>query len=418
MKAIQIRKDISPSGDFLPMIMPSGKTSSLVYDKMYASILLLKFEEGDLLWIVLDAVKVDEDFSSQIRTNLSKKHRIPFENINIAYTHSHCAPRITFDMNAKHPDACGSVNYIDDVAKKICNGADECFNSEAKEVDVFLKTVDAKDFYGNRIDSRMPSDTMINLIEMKDDSNNSVASLLCFACHSTVIDFKKSDGFSSDLAGYLARGIEEKCGSYPLVILGAAGNMSNRCCRQGDDYQELIRIGDGILGLFDSSQEQHKLILDLKEIRRYSFLKEIVIDKESKEKQISRICDYMKKLHDEKMINTCHSSIDKIKDRKEEKKKLLIEGTLFDLGDMMICTIPAELFCELGIKIKEKMNKKLSTVWCYSNYSIGYLYTKESCGKSIESLASEIPYGVSEEVTDLCISMIVEEQLRIKSCIS
>ncbi len=67
-----------------------------------------------------------------------------------------------------------------------------------------------------------------------------------FACHSTVLG---PDNLlvSSDLAGYVARALEKEWGVYPVIMIGAAGDVSNRLYRQGNDLKELNRVGSEMM---------------------------------------------------------------------------------------------------------------------------------------------------------------------------
>jgi hypothetical protein len=75
-----------------------------------------------------------------------------------------------------------------------------------------------------------------------------------------------------------------------------------------------------------------------------------------------------------------------------------IHCNCYMLGELSVFTMPAELFSKFGIEIKRAMNNKCNIFWGYSNYSVGYLYGKENAGESFESIVSDIPAGVTEEI--------------------
>ena len=81
----------------------------------------------------------------------------------------------------------------------------------------------------------------------------------------------------------------------------------------------------------------------------------------------------------------------------------------WDLGDLKIMTIPAELFSRFGVQLKQAMGAKCPICWCYSNYSVGYLGNIEDYGASFETAASDIPQGTTEKIVERMVAFLKEE---------
>ncbi len=394
IKAAQLKTPITPRGRFFPIIMPNGHWAEDIADEQYASILLLDVEGTKLLWISLDAIGTGKEFSDAVRTRISEKLGIPFENINIGYTHSHCAPRIGDTRRAPDPV------YDAFVSDRLLDGAERCAKLKAEEVRVFEKDYDASGYYSNRNGLDKIGDTGIRLIEFRNAEGKTKGLVLSYACHSTVVNFQNTRSVNSDLGGYLSRGLEKRYGVYPVVMVGAAGDMSNRCTRQGNTYEELIRVGDGLLSRMDMKTEEKELRITVPDVQPYQWKRTFVTTREERQAQIARIRQQIEEAPTADLKRVFGSALEHALMEPDGGTFVMdLQGVIIRMGDIEVCTMPAELFSCFGLQIKEAMPVKCPVFWGYSNYSVGYLYNKEEAGKSFESAATNIPAGIPEEIT-------------------
>ena len=177
--------------------------------------------------------------------------------------------------------------------------------------------------------------------------------------------------------------------------------MSTRQLRQGNDYYELKRVGDGILAQIDACKQHDPLLLKDLVIRKVPYYKEYNLDKTAKLKQIESIEDKLNHARnfDEKKVYTsalagAKASLD------HTHGSISCDCVIYDMHDLCICSIPAELFSCFGLEIKKEMHVKCPIIWGYSNYSVGYLADRAEYGSSFETAASEIPVGTTEEIVD------------------
>ena len=396
VKVSQLKTTISAVGRFFPAMMPNGHWADDFADEQFASVLVIDVDGIKAIWISLDAIGTSKEFSEAARNRLSARFNIPVENINIGYTHSHSAPAIGNRKDGRNNP--GLDEYVSD---KLLDAAERCFKQGFKEVKVYEKNYDATGYYSNRNGLDKVGDMGIKLLEFRTEKGETAGLVLSYACHSTVVNFQNTRSINSDLGGYLSRGLEERYGVYPVVMLGAAGDMSNRVTRQGNTYDELIRVGEGLLARMDMKTEERELHLHDFTTSTYRYDKVFVTTKEERQAQIANI---RKNIEEAKTDDQRRVFNDALRHALMEPDggsfEMDVQGSVWRMGDLEIVTMPAELFSCLGLQIKAAMGVKCPVFWGYSNFSVGYLYNKEEAGKSFESAATNIPVGVPEEVTE------------------
>lgn len=182
-------------------------------------------------------------------------------------------------------------------------------------------------------------------------------------------------------------------------MIGAAGDMSNRQLRQGNDYNELKRIGDGIMAQIDANPQHDELKIEDIIVEKVDYKKSYDLDRSKKEKQIAEIKKRLEnaKTFDETKVYTSALAAAE-NSLTHSHGEIDCNSVLYKIGDLCICSIPAELFSCFGLEIKEAMHVKCPIIWGYSNYSVGYLADIAEYGSSFETAASEIPEGTTEEI--------------------
>ena len=404
MKVSQLKTRITPVGKFFPAMMPNGHWAEEIADEQYASVLILEVSEKKVVWISLDSIGIDEKFSSSVRQRLAEALNVPFEHINIGYTHSHCAPRLG---KGKGMMKSSPQDYLDYVSDKILDCAQCCLKQGLEEVKLFEKIYDGSQFYSNRNGLDKKGDTEIKVLEFRNHLDEIKGMCLIYACHATVVNFQNTRAINSDLAGYLCRGLEKRTGIYPVVMLGAAGDMGNRCLRQGNTYDELVRVGEGLLTILKQNVEERELVLSEMTIEPYQFKETYMTTKQMRKAQIENINHQIKCAKTADLRRVFESALKHAMMNPDGCEFTLdIKGAILSLGDVQIVTMPAELFCCFGLNIKQAMNVKCPVFWGYSNYSVGYLYNQEEAGLSFESAATDIPKGASEAVIKMLINQL------------
>ena len=411
MKVSTYKIEITPSGKFFPCYLSGHaiRTEKAVgiMHQLWTNALLLSMDGSKMLWITVELIGLNRDYTDNLRKTISERYDIDRDAIYINYVHTHSAPEYQDVSFFGGPGAI--KGYMSFVRSCILEATQNCFEQELQEVKAYYQTVKIEGCYGNRNGNDKPCDKDVTLIKFVH-GDNIVAGICNFTNHSTVLG-PQNLKVSNDLAGYVARYCEEKWGIYPLVIIGAAGDMSNRLYRQGNDENELNRVGKEMMDQVFAKDKFVELSLHEPKIYNFNYQDTFYPDKDAKQKQYDEILAKVNnaKSFDEKKVFS--SALALAKKGLECKPFVLdMECYYVDMGDLRFFVIPAELFSRFGIQIKEAMNCKCPILWGYCNYSVGYLGNKEDYGASFETAASDIPIGTTEKIVEEIVEFIKSKQ--------
>ena len=411
MRICTSKKRITPEGKFFPCYLCGhairkdiGKG---IADELYAEAMVIKIDNQTLVFVSFDLIGMDKSVNEKLRDEISEKYNIPFENINIGFVHTHSAPE--YSVEGIFGDTPKAIpGYMDYVVSQIKEAIDDCMDGEFKEVKAYYKNTVVNGLYSNRNGIDKIGDNNITFVTFEEENGNVVGGFLNFTCHSTVLG-PQNYYVSSDLAGYLNREFQIRYGVAPITMIGAAGDMSNRQLRQGNDYKELKRVGEGIMAQIDANSQHDELKIDNLIVKKVNYFKTYKLDVEKKKAQIENIKNKLanaKNFDETKVYTSALAGAERSLNHTEGSMDC--ECVLYKMDDLFICTIPAELFSCFGLEIKKEMNVKCPIVWGYSNYSVGYLANKAEYGTSFETAASEIPEGTTEEIVTQVIESIHE----------
>lgn len=390
------KTDITPQGKFFPCSIHRGKLAEEIKDKLYSSTLVLSIDGVQLIWITLDLGGVSRDFSEEVRQAIASKYNVNVDHINLGFTHTHSAPPVFAMMKTMAADE-GYGTYV---KEKILDNVDRCFEQGLKEVTPWLSTWQIEGYYSNRISKKLPADKEFSLIQFKDETGCVVGAAYAYACHSTVVG-PSNRYVTADLAGAISRGLEQQLGVYPVCMLGAAGDMSNRLYRQGHDYKELMRVSEGILAQLKVKVPEVKLQLSDVQVEPYQWQEVFCVSKEQRLKQIEEIKMKIEQAPNADLKRVFTSALAFASNAMDETEfNFDCKGTIIRMHDLEIITMPAELFCQFGLKLKAACKAPHALFWGYSNYSVGYLYDAPSVGTTFESAATSIPAGTTEKIID------------------
>jgi hypothetical protein len=205
-------------------------------DPLRVRTLVLDDGTSQLVIAVCDLVGVGPDLVRQARELIAADAGIPAANVLIGATHTHSGP-----AGVRSRDA---ADYVGVTARKI---AGSVLVAQAGLAEVTLKygTVEVTTISQNRRHPDGPIQTTAKvLLAAPAGGGPAVATLVNYACHSTVLE---ADNllYSPDFPGAMARFIERELGGVAIYLQGAAGNINPVWMRH--DAAEVERVG-GILG--------------------------------------------------------------------------------------------------------------------------------------------------------------------------
>lgn len=373
-----------------------------VLDDLKCTAILLEIGGKPIVFCDVEILMITNEIVTAVKEKLEEKYGIQPEMVTIATTHTHAGPEIRSErlpMFDEETDDGFWRRYQDFLKEKIFATIADCFEKEPVEVEAWYRTVKIEGLYGNRNGIGKPEDKDVTLIVFKNEKAVEAA-IVNIACHPTVLGAQNLQ-ISSDLLGYISRGVKERLGVYPLMMQGASGDMSNRNYRQGHDAQELTRTGEGILAQLFAGEELTPLILSEPVVEEYHWETTYPVDKEALKALQAQIKQQMSTEEDYDKHKILLSSVYAIDLKlKKEEINACFNAAIIRLGDMEICKQPGEMFSRFGMKIKAASKAKLPLIWGYADDYGGYLPDAGEYGKTYESIMSPMPKGASEEITD------------------
>jgi hypothetical protein len=410
------KQSITPVGKFFPCHLAGQiirqELATGVMDDIFAKVFVLKIDEETMIWVSLELGAVEGHASDDMIRTLHEKYNVPENHIYISFVHTHAAPECNDGLVLSDPSIPAVPGYMEWIEEQVYKAAEKCMEQPFTEVHAVFNTVHIDGCYSCRNGMEKPCDKDITRILFLDAQEKCAGALCCFACHSTVLG-PQNLLISSDLAGYLSRGIGEKYNCECMILLGAAGDVSNRLYRQGNDRAELIRVGNAILDQLNAVDDWQPLNIPYLHISCFHFAEDYPVDYQKKAKQLK---DAEEKLagattYDEKKVYTAAVAAGK-RNLEHFSPVLHLEMNCYylQMGELSIFTMPAELFSRFGIMIKQAMDNKCSIFWGYNYTLVGYLFDAQDAGKSGESATSDIPAGTTELIVGECIQYIKDHR--------
>ena len=372
-----------------------------VLDELKCTALLLEVEGKPIVFCDVEILIISPEIVGAVKDRLLEKYGIQPDFVTIATTHTHAGPEIRSErlpMFDENTDGAFWQRYQEFLKNQIFSTIAACFESERVEVDAWYRTVKIEGLYGNRNGIGKPEDKDVTLIAFKRGSDV-VGAIVNISCHPTVLGAQNMQ-ISSDLLGYISRGVKEQLGVYPLMMQGASGDMSNRNYRQGHDAKELARTGEGILAQLFAKDDLAPLSLNAPEVETYHWETTYPVDKPALKELQEQIRKQMETEDNYDKHKILLSSVYAIDQKlKTDQISACFNAAIIRLGDIEICKQPGELFSRFGMQIKAASKAKLPLIWGYADDYGGYLADEGEYGKTYESIMSPMPKGASEEIT-------------------
>lgn len=393
--------------------------STGVRDELECTAIVLKLGDQILIWESFELAGLDKELSDEMRRLIKIKYNLPLQNITLSFVHTHSGPEFTeIPFFSKDTQMGARPGYRQYLIQQSIKAVDECFLKGFTPVRVMAGRLMIEGFYGNRNGRDLICDKSVSLFRFIDGDGETVGGVVNMTCHPTVLG-PLNRKLSGDLFGYIKRGIGNKWGVTPLMMQGAAGDMSNRCYRRGDDDTELVRVGDGILSQILDWGEEEEITLGQPVIEPYHYSLCYDPDLEKWELDLAAARERLKTetaFDERKLLLSGISALE----HKVEHAHVTVEfdASIIRLGDWEICQIPAELFSCFGLEIKASSHAKYPVIWGYTNYSMGYFVERSQYGQTFESMVSDLPEGEPERITRELAELMAGNTMKSLKCAS
>src|SRR4051794_3740311 len=206
------------------------------HDPLQARVLVLGDGDTELVIAVCDLLGVGRDLVAETRKMIEDDTGIPPQHVLIAATHTHSGP-----AGFRISDA---ADFVGVTARKIA-GAVRTARRDLCPVTLKVAEAEVRTTSQTRRHPDGPTHPTAPVLSALPDSGAPpIATLVTFACHSTVLEHDNLE-YSADFPGAMARAVEHAVGGTAIYLQGAAGNINPVWMRH--DHTDVARVG-GILG--------------------------------------------------------------------------------------------------------------------------------------------------------------------------
>ena len=389
-------KSITPEGSVYLLGHAIRTENSIgIADEIEVNSLVIENGVDTFIWISVELVGMEANAVQKIRSEISKKYGVSEKHIMYSVTHTHAAPnyKAIIDEDKETPS-----DYYTYLMQQVLDSVEDAYTKDKIACEPFIACMQVDGLYSNRNGLEYYYDPTLTAIKWIDENNKVWGGIINFNCHATVLGPQNLE-VSGDLFGYIRRKVAKEWGVNPLVLQSSSGDVSNRMHRQGNDYQELTRVGDALYSQMQKKLNYHKIDLTLLNETVYHYEDHYTVPIEIHKKNIKQVIyniEHAENYDIKKIFTSSHAYLERLISNNITEFDVSFDCYIYHYKDVIICTIPAELNSILGKVIKEARNDKPVLIWGYCNDSIGYIVEETMHGKTYEGLASRVRKGKAE----------------------
>jgi len=368
-----------------------------IHDDLFARALALANEQTAVAFVSVDALALPRHFIERVRAEINARTGVRPEAVMIASTHTHAGPvTISTFFN---PDESLDANYMDRLAKAIVESVETAWRERfPARVGVGAGRVVGIGV-NRRTPDKLPIDEEVGVIKIADATGRTRAVLMNHACHPTVLG-PDNLMVTGDFPAFAIERVEAALGAdgFAMFTNGAQGNISV------GHSSELSAIGVITPGrTFERASELGRRLGDA----ALAALPEIETDADPKLRALSQSVDLplkhlpsveeaaralreaderLAKLDGDRELSEelnrakserLYASITSFYARETSRLpggRLPIELQGARINDAAFIAVPAEVFVEIGLQVKQHARLRTFIVGIANGY-IGYLTT-------------------------------------------
>jgi hypothetical protein len=428
---------------------------------LFARALYLDDGATRLCIISLDLLGLWEEEASRIRTAVSEALGIPFANVTVCSTHTHSGPD-TFQTLCWNEDKLQRDNELlkpfwESLPGQVVEAAGRARDA-ARECSVYWGTTQNHDIANNRrlrmksgetvmnwelppaelVDRPWgPIDPQVSAVLFRTSSGQVVGGFVHYSCHPAILAGANMQ-LSGDFVGFAMDQLERDFSSPAMLFLhGAAGNVNHidyKHPERGRDAAEVHRCADSLAAsarqisqhLVERSTTAPMLAIVNDEL--LIPIREIPEERVAAAKQILANYDG----HDLSMPDGVPPELNarrtlKLAEAKRTGKypgrfgtmrdgRLLLPLQLIRIGDVVIGTVPGEIFVEFGLEFRRRLAEKLPHTQLVlmaglTNGLVNYIPTPEAFAQGGYEPGlgpNYLPDDAGEQIVDRLVKMATD----------
>ena len=347
-----------------------------IMDDLKVRAVFLKDKDGNKILIIsFDLIGFSVDFSDILRKSISSKFKIPFQNIFISCTHTHSGPPTLELRGMGKPD----ISYMKSLKEKTEIAVEKAISESGKADGKWIIEEIEPIGFNRAKKSLEPVDTHLGIIIFQ--KNTEKIYIINYSCHPVTLGINHE--ISADFPGKLIREIENK-GDRGIFLQGFCGDI--------DPFINKVKWGSGTEDdvnfygrhIFMRLLKLEKEGIPFKNSSISSIEKRIRIPLQIKsEKELEDEKNYFLNLYKDKgekytrfFEEWFEESLRKISGLKENPYLEKVPINVINIGEMKLVGYPGEVFCEMGLSLREKFSPLFPCG--YANGNIGYIPTKKA----------------------------------------
>lgn len=405
-----------------------------IHDNLFCNIILLENDKEVICFLGMDLLGLQYENCRFIKAEIEKKSGIKRKNIIITTTHTHSGPDVTDIFKNEMDEGC--ARYIEGIANKISTSV-KLLLEKLEEATIGVTKKSIYDLSFNRrlimqegsmrmnwedieisdVDREAgPIDPLLHVIPIYDKEEKIKVIMINFTLHPAIL-VGKDWLWSRDYINYLDEYLKHVLGNDIVVFFanGAEGNINHinfRDKNQRRGFEEAERIGEAlgrhVVEALNNVREIESLTLRCESEIIKLPLRTISEDDIKKAKELLEVCSgTTPSLLDGVPDEIYASEIIKLSKNKNEFVETEIQ--VIKLGDIVITTLPGEVFVEFGLQIKQLSGYKDTLVFGLTNDFIGYIPTQIAFVEG----GYEIKTATTSKLHEMAGDRLVEEVIKL-----
>lgn len=405
-----------------------------IHDDLFARALVLSNEHAALAFVSADVLALPHHFVEQVRATINKRTGIPPQAVMIAATHTHAGPvTITTFFN---PEESVDASYMNRLAAAISESVVTAWRAQfPARVGVGAGRV--TDIGVNRrTPDKLPIDEEVGIIKIDDAAGRTRAVLMNHACHPTVLG---PDNLlvTGDFPAFAIEQVEAAlgAGSFAMFTNSTQGNISMGHSSElsaigvitpGRTFERAAELGQRLgaatlAALPEIAMDADPHLCALSQsielpLKALPSITEAARDLREAEARLAALNGHHELAEELNRAKTArlYASITDFYARETSTLpagRLPIELQGVRINDAAFIAVPAEVFVEIGLRVKQRAPRRTFIVGIANGY-IAYLTTAAAhAGGGYEVVSSK----VAPEAEDVLIDKMLELERKLFS---